>query len=120
MADVVDDVEKEEEVQEIVREIRDGIFVVVGNQAITKSDIVNEIKVILILNNISYSDDRRQELQEMAIKASVKRAIKEAELRKYNFLEYSKKGKLWVDKTHGIKTVTDTLYDYYRKIGLSC
>ena len=84
-------VEKEEEVQEIVREIRDGIFVVVGNQAITKSDIVNEIKVILILNNISYSDDRRQELQEMAIKASVKRAIKEAELRKYNFLEYNKK-----------------------------
>jgi len=35
-------------------------------------------------------------------------------------LEYSKKGKLWVDKTHSVKTVTDTLYDYYRKIGLSC
>ena len=88
--EVAEEEEEEEEVQEIVREIRDGIFVVVGNQAITKSDIVNEIKVILILNNISYSDDRRQELQEMAIKASVKRVIKEAELKKYNFLDYSK------------------------------
>ena len=83
-------VEKEEEVQEIAREIRDGIFVVVGNQAITKSDIVNEIKVILILNNISYSDDRRQELQEMAIKSSVRRAVQETEIKKYSFLQYNK------------------------------
>ena len=53
-------------------------------------DIVNEIKIILILNNISYSDDRRTELQEMAIKAIVKRTVKEIELKKYSFLEYSK------------------------------
>ena len=59
--------EKVSEVQKITEEIRDGLFVVVGNQAITKLDIVNEIKIILILNNISYSDDRRTELQEMAI-----------------------------------------------------
>ena len=82
--------EKESEAQKVAQEIRDGLFVVVGNQAITKSDIVNEIKIILILNNISYSDDRRTELQEMAIKAVVKRTVKEIELKKYSFLEYNK------------------------------
>ena len=65
------------EVPKIAEEIRDGLFVVVGNQAVTKLDIVNEIKIILILNNISYSDEKRQELQEMAIKAIVKRTVKE-------------------------------------------
>jgi parvulin-like peptidyl-prolyl isomerase len=78
------------EVPKIAEEIRDGLFVVVGNQAVTKLDVVNEIKVILILNNISYSDEKRQELQEMAIKAIVKRTVKEIELKKYGFLEYSK------------------------------
>jgi len=82
--------EKVNEAEKVAEEIRDGIFVVVGNQAITKSDIVNEIKVILILNNISYSDDSRTELQKMAIKAIVKRTVKEFELKKYSFLEYSK------------------------------
>lgn len=86
-------IQQEEEVDEvpkIAEEIRDGLFVVVGNQAITKSDIVNEIKIILILNNISYSDDKRQELQEMAINAVIKRTVKEIELKNYEFLEYSK------------------------------
>ena len=31
----------------------------VGNKAITKSDVVNEIKILLILNNESYSDEDR-------------------------------------------------------------
>jgi len=81
--------EKLNEAEKVAEEIRDGIFVVVGNQAITKSDIVNEIKVILILNNISYSDEKRDELQKMAIKAIVRRTVKEFELNKYSFLEYS-------------------------------
>ena len=79
----VSDVPKVEDV------IQDGLFVVVGNRAITKSDIVNEIKVILILNNMSYSADKREELQQMAIKSAVKRNIKEIEINKNNFLEFS-------------------------------
>ena len=47
-------------------EIKDGLFATVGNMAITKSDIVDEIKTILILNNQSYSDERREELQNAA------------------------------------------------------
>ena len=44
---------------EVKAQISDGIFVVVGDKAITKLDIVDEIKLILILNNMSYSDEKR-------------------------------------------------------------
>ena len=79
----VTDVPKVEEV------IQDGLFVIVGNRAITKSDIVNEIKIILILNNMIYSSDLRQELQDLAIKSTVKRTVKEIEIGKNNLLEFS-------------------------------
>ena len=48
--------------------MKDGLFAIVGDRAITNSDIVNEIKIILILNNESYSDDKKDVLQKMAIK----------------------------------------------------
>jgi len=70
--------------------IEDGIFVVIGDKAVTKSDIVNEIKIILILNNMSYSSDLRQELQDIAVKSTVKRVIKEIEVSKHDYLEFSK------------------------------
>ena len=64
------------------------MFATVGNKAITRSDIMNEIKTILILNNMSYSDDKREELQQMAIKSAVKRNIKEIEINKNVFLVF--------------------------------
>ena len=79
----VTDVPKVEEV------IQDGLFVIVGNRAITKSDIVDEIKIILILNNIIYSSDLREKLQKLAIKSTVKRIVKEIEISKNNLLEFS-------------------------------
>ena len=56
--------------------LKDGLYATVGNEAITRLDIMNEIKSILILNNMTYSDDTRQELQQMAVKSVVKRNIK--------------------------------------------
>ena len=70
-------------------EIKDGLFFTIGNKAITKSDIVNEIKIILILNNMSYTDDKRDELQQMAVKSTIKKTIKNIEISKHNFLEYN-------------------------------
>ena len=43
--------QKKVEIKKIETTIQDGLFVTVGNRAITKSDIVIEIKIILILNN---------------------------------------------------------------------
>ena len=74
-----------------IAKIKDGILFSVGNKVITKSDIVNEIKIILILNNKSYSDDKRTELQQMAIKSTIERTVKEIEISKNEYLTYDKK-----------------------------
>ena len=37
---------------------------------------------------------------------------------KDRILEFGKKGREWVQKYHDIKQVSNTLYDYYKKIGL--
>ena len=70
--------------------IEDALLITVGNKAITKSDIVNEIKIILILQNRSYSEDIRDELHTSAINAAIKRTIKQIEVERLDFLEYSK------------------------------
>ena len=41
-------------------EISDSLFMTIGNKAITQSDLVDEIKIILILNNESYSDEKKR------------------------------------------------------------
>ena len=81
--------EPEEIVKIEIPVISDGLFMTVGNKPITSSDIVNEIKTILILNNQSYSDDRREELQKLAINTIIKRSIKEIELDKNNYFKFN-------------------------------
>ena len=71
--------------------LKDGLFVIVGNNAVTKSDIVNEIKKILIINNMSYSNETKQQLQQMAIKSVIENNIKDIEIKKNDFLKYNKK-----------------------------
>ena len=70
--------------------IEDGLFIIVGSKAITKSDIVDEIKLILILNSMSYSDDKKNQLQKIAIKSAVNKTVKEIEIDKYEHLTYNK------------------------------
>jgi len=70
-------------------EIKDSLYISVGNKAITLSDVVNEVKVILILNNKSYSDEIRDQLREAAVKALVKRSIKKIEIEKYGLTKFS-------------------------------
>ena len=70
--------------------IKDGIFATVGNKAITRSDIVNEIKIILILNNLRYSEDKKEELQKMGIRSAIKRNVKKIEIeRNKDFLNFN-------------------------------
>ena len=77
------------EIKQVKTTIKDGLFITVGNRAITKSDIIDEIKIILILNNESFSEDKREKLQEMAVKSAITRNIKQIEIYKYSFLEFS-------------------------------
>ena len=70
--------------------IKDSLFASVGNKALTKSDILAELKVILILNGQSFSENKRKQLESAAINSCVKRTIKEIEIGKYGNLTFNK------------------------------
>jgi len=69
-------------------EIKDFLYMTVGNEPVTQSDVINEIKIILVLTKQGYSESKRDKLQEQAVKSIVERSIKEIEIKKYNFLQY--------------------------------
>ena len=71
--------------------IKDSIFATVGNKVITKSDIINEIKIILILNGTSYSEEIKDQLDQSAIQSIIKRTIKKIEIEKHNSLRFNPK-----------------------------
>jgi len=74
-------------IEKVNAEIKDSLFMTIGNKPITQSDIVDEIKIILILNNESYSEERRDQLHELAVKSTIKRTIKNIELERNNFFK---------------------------------
>ena len=76
--------QKKTKIKKIKTKIKDGLYATVGNKAITKSDIVNEIKKILIINQISYTDEISEKLKETAVKSTIKRSIKEIEIANYD------------------------------------
>ena len=43
--------------------IKDSLFATVGNKAITKFDIIREIKIILITRNQPFSEENRSQLE---------------------------------------------------------
>ena len=77
-------------IKKIKTTIEDGLFATVGDKAITRSDIINEIKIILILNNKRFSESERKKLQQAAIKNIIKRSIKKIEITRNNYLEFNK------------------------------
>ena len=79
-------------IEKVNAQIKDSLFITIGNKPITKSDIVNEIKIILILNNESYSEDKRDRLHQAAVKAIIKRTVKQIEIEKNtSFLKINRK-----------------------------
>jgi parvulin-like peptidyl-prolyl isomerase len=75
--------------KKVSSEITDALFMTIGNKAITQSDIVNEIKIFLILNNESYTADKRDQLQKLAINSIIKRKIKEIEIDRNQFYQFN-------------------------------
>ena len=84
--------------------IEDSIYVTVGSKAITHSDIINEIKIILILNGQTFSEDQKASLEKAALKSVIKREIKKIELKKYTDLKYNP-----VDLDNELNKVSDNL-----------
>ena len=69
-------------------EIQDNLFATVGDKALTDSDVKDEIKTILILSNQAYTKEKREELQSIAARRIIERAIKNIETEKYDFLQF--------------------------------
>lgn len=69
--------------------IKDSLFATIGSKAITRSDILTEIKTILILNGQTYSEDQKDAIQAAAIQSTIRRSIKKIEVEKYDSLEFS-------------------------------
>ena len=76
-------------IEKVNAKIIDSLFMTIGDKAIAQSDIVNEIKTLLILSNKSYSDQKREELQKLAINSIIKRKIKEIEVDRNNFFTFN-------------------------------
>jgi len=93
------------DVPEVEEVIKDSLFATVGNKAITQSDIINEIKIILILTGQSFTEDIKEQLQSGAIQSIIKRNIKKIEIEKYNSLTFNRPD---VDKE--LKKLADNLY----------
>ena len=70
--------------------IKDSIFATIGNKAITQWDIINEIKIILILTSQSFTEDNREQLQSGAVQSIIKRNIKKIEIEKFDTLTFNK------------------------------
>jgi len=73
----------------VIAKISDSLYMTVGNKPVTLSDVVNEIKIILILNNESYSDEKKDILHELAVRSTIKRTIKKIELERNNYFRFS-------------------------------
>ncbi len=70
--------------------LQDALFATIGNKAITRADIVNEIKAILILNGENFSQENANNLEAAAIKANIQRTLKQIEVEKYETLKFNK------------------------------
>ena len=69
--------------------IKDALYATIDNVAITKSDIVNEMKIILILTNQSFSGNTKDHIQAAATQSIIKRTIKTIEIKKYKSLNFN-------------------------------
>ena len=70
--------------------VSDSLFATIGNKALTKFDILKELKLILITNGQSFSEDRRAQLETAAVNSAIKNTIKKIEIEKYKDLTYKK------------------------------
>ena len=88
--------------------IKDSLYAIVGNKAITQSDIVNEIKIILILTGQSFTENTKEQLQSKAIQSTVKRSIKKIAIEKHGSLTFNQPD---VDKE--LKILAENVYMDY-------
>jgi len=84
--------------------IKDSIYITVGNEVVTQSDIINEIKMLVILSNQIYTEENKDQLRSLAVKSIIRRNIKKIGIERYNVTDYSK-----IDLTNEIKRLASNI-----------
>ena len=84
--------------------ITNSIIVTVGEKPITKLDLINEIKSLLIINGQTYTSERRAELTKAGRQSLISKLIKKIELDKYNFNQFNKQ-----DLNYEIEKISNNL-----------
>jgi len=92
------------DVPKIDAAIKDSLFVTVGNKAITQWDILNEIKIILILTGQSFTEDIKEQLQTGALESIISRTVKAIEIEKHSSLTFNP-----ADLQNKVKTLASNL-----------
>ena len=88
-------------------EINNSIIISVGNQPITKLDLLKEIKMVAILSNTNISNENKEQIKKLAVQSLINRTIKNQEIIKYGIENYDK------------KDLDQMISDTEKKLGLS-
>ena len=88
-------------------EINNSIIISVGNQPITKLDLLKEIKMVAILSNTKISNENKEQIKQLAVQSLINRTIKNQEIVKYGIENYDK------------KDLDQMISDTEKKLGLS-
>ena len=68
-----------------------SIIISVGNNPITRVDLIKEIKLIAILSNTEIDKSNRDQIKGLAVKSLIKRNIKDSEIKRRNIFKYNQK-----------------------------
>jgi hypothetical protein len=84
-----------------------SIIISVGNNPITRVDLIKEIKLIAILSNTEINKSNREQIKGLAVKALIKRNIKESEIKRRNIYKYNQKQLNGIIKNTSLKLGVD-------------
>ena len=77
--------------EKLFSETNNSIIITVGNQPITRLDLIKEIKFISVLSNTNVDESNKERIRDLAVQTLVKRAIKKNEVERLKITQYNAK-----------------------------
>ncbi len=77
--------------EKLISETNNSIIITVGNQPITRLDLIKEIKFIAVLSKININENNKEEIKNIAVQSLIKRAIKKNEIERLKIDQYNPK-----------------------------
>lgn len=77
--------------EKLASEINNSVIITVGNNPITRLDLIKEIKLLSVLSRTAINENNREELKSIAIQTLIKRTIKKSEIERLKINKYNPK-----------------------------